>query len=56
MQSADWLDLWQRLRGRPAALGGLAVVTVLAVLALAAPVIAPHDPVTQYREALLSPP
>jgi len=56
MQGADWLDLWQRLRGRPAALGGLAVVTVLAVLALAAPVIAPHDPVTQYREALLSPP
>ncbi|MCZ8338390.1 MAG: ABC transporter permease subunit [Burkholderiaceae bacterium] len=44
------------LRGRPAAIAGLATCLLLAAIALAAPWVAPHDPAAQYRDALLAPP
>jgi len=50
------IDLGKQLQQRPAALAGLLVVLMLTVLAIAAPWIAPHDPIQQYRDALLSPP
>jgi len=44
------------LRGRPAAAAGFVVLVLLVAVALAAPWIAPHDPVEQFRDALLQPP
>jgi len=53
---ANFIELGAGLRQRPAALAGLMIVLLLALLAIAAPWIAPHDPVEQFRDALLSPP
>jgi dipeptide transport system permease protein len=44
------------LRDRPAAVAGFAVCALLIAVALTAPWIAPHDPVEQFRDALLAPP
>jgi oligopeptide transport system permease protein len=40
-----WSDAWRRLRRNTMAIVGLAYLTLLAGVALAAPVIAPHNPV-----------
>ena len=50
-----WREAWRALRKRRAAMAGLAVCVLLALLALGAPWIAPHDPATQYRDHLLAP-
>ena len=50
-----WREAWQALRKRRAAMVGLAVCVMLALVALGAPLIAPHDPAMQYREHLLAP-
>lgn len=39
-----WADAWRRLRGHRAAITGAALATLLIVVALAAPALAPHDP------------
>jgi dipeptide transport system permease protein len=54
--AATFTEAAAALRGRPAAVVGFAVCALLVALALAAPWIAPHDPVHQYRDALLAPP
>lgn len=48
--------IWGLLRTRPATVAGLAVCVLLISAAVLAPWLAPHDPVQQFREALLAPP
>ena len=54
--AAPRAGLFRRLLENPGAVAGLAVMTVLVVLALAAPVVAPHGPAEQFREHFLAPP
>lgn len=41
-----WSDAWRRLRRNKMAMVGLAYLTILAIVAIFAPLIAPHNPVT----------
>jgi peptide/nickel transport system permease protein len=50
-----WRGLWQRLRRSKGAIAGLVILAVLVVLALAAPLIAPFDPIKVSNDALFSP-
>ena len=47
-----WADAWQRLRKDRAALCGAALVGILLVVALGAPVLAPHNPDFGYVEGI----
>lgn len=47
-----WSDTWRTLRRDRAAMVGLALILVLALAAIFAPVLAPHDPNFGYREGL----
>lgn len=49
-------NVWGLMRTRPAAFAGLVVCLLLTAAAVLAPWLAPHDPVQQFREALLAPP
>ncbi len=42
-----WRRAWKRILAQPSAVAGLVIVGLFAVLALAAPLIATHDPVVQ---------
>ena len=42
--SGLWSEAWRRLRRNPAALAGFALVIAFVVVAIFAPVIAPHSP------------
>ncbi|MBA4157373.1 MAG: ABC transporter permease [Gemmatimonadetes bacterium] len=44
--ASAWVSLWRRLVRSPLALTGLGMIVLLAVLALAAPLLSPHDPTT----------
>ncbi len=46
-QRSLWMDAWTRLRRNRAAMLGLTIVTLACLLAILAPLIAPHDPVRQ---------
>jgi dipeptide transport system permease protein len=48
--------LWRNFSTNRGAVAGLATVAAIAAIALLAPVIAPHPPDEQYRDALLLPP
>ena len=51
-----WTTAWRRLRGNTVATAALAVIVIIAALALAGPLIAPHDPSTQdLRNTFASP-
>lgn len=50
-----WLS-WLRLKRNPLAMVGLLIVVVLVLMAALAPVIAPHDPITQDLSRRLLPP
>src|SRR5438094_976364 len=50
-----WQGLWQRLRRGKGAIAGLVILAALVVLALAAPLIAPFDPIKVSNDALFSP-
>lgn len=50
-----WLA-WLRIRRNPLAMAGLAIVTILVLVALLAPWIAPHDPFVQNLSNRLKPP
>lgn len=50
------LDLWRDFARNPGAVGGLVVVLALVCCALFADGLAPHSPIEQYRDAILTPP
>ena len=49
-----WWDAWRRLRRNTAALMGAAYILFMLALAVAAPLLAPHDPL-DHRELVLQP-
>lgn len=49
-------DFWYHFKQNKGAVGGLIVFVLLVVAAVFAPLVAPHDPTMQYRDALLVPP
>ncbi len=49
-------DFWFYFRQNRGAVAGLIVFILLVLLAVFAPLIAPHDPTAQFRDALLVPP
>jgi dipeptide transport system permease protein len=53
---APWREVWQGFAGNRAAVVGLVYVALVLLCALAAPWLAPYDPIEQYRDALLTPP
>ena len=54
--TAPSAGLFRRLVENRGAAAGLAVMALLVVLALAAPLVAPHGPAEQFRESFLAPP
>ncbi|WP_448204228.1 ABC transporter permease subunit [Azospirillum sp. sgz302134] len=50
------VEFWYHFRQNTGAMIGLAVIVTIALVALFAPLVAPHDPNIQYREAILVPP
>jgi dipeptide transport system permease protein len=52
----EWRAFWGAFAENRAAVAGLAVVLVVAVVALLADLLAPHSPVAQYRDAVRLPP
>ncbi len=54
--ASPWQRAWRKLRRRPGALLGLAIVLGFVVLAIAAPWIAPHDPIATSWGAIRKPP
>jgi dipeptide transport system permease protein len=49
-------EFWHYFSESKGAVLGLAIIVLLALAAVFADVIAPHDPIEQYRDALLKPP
>lgn len=49
-------EFWYHFRRNTGAVAGLTVIVLITVLALGADVIAPHSPIAQYRDAILTPP
>lgn len=50
------VEFWYHFRQNTGAMIGLTVILVIALVALFAPLVAPHDPNIQYRDAILVPP
>jgi dipeptide transport system permease protein len=50
------VDFWRDFRRNRGAVVGMVVLLVLALIAAFAPLIAPYDPASQFRDALLVPP
>jgi dipeptide transport system permease protein len=53
---APWLENWRYFITNRGAVLGLIVLGLMVLTAIFAPLIAPHDPTMQYRDALLVPP
>jgi dipeptide transport system permease protein len=51
-----FISLWRDFAENKGAVGGLVVIVLLAVVAVLAPVIAPHGGAEQFRDNLLTPP
>ena len=51
---SPWLELWRDFRRNKGAVVGLSLVLVLLFLAIFANFIAPHSPIEQYRDAILT--
>src|SRR5689334_20459968 len=49
-------EFWSDFAQNRGAVGGLAMVVLLVLLAVFAGVIAPHSPIEQFRDATLTPP
>ena len=49
-------EFWFYFRQNRGAVAGLVIFVLLVLTAILAPVLAPHDPTTQYRDAFLLPP
>ncbi|MGY4830439.1 ABC transporter permease subunit [Sphaerotilaceae bacterium SBD11-9] len=54
--TSSFKDFWRSFSHNKGAVGGLFVFAFVIGCALLAGVLAPHDPIEQYREALLTPP
>lgn len=50
------LENWRYFAGNRGALLGLCVFAAMVLVAIFAPLLAPHDPTEQFREAMLTPP
>jgi dipeptide transport system permease protein len=50
------VEFWQYFRANKGAVFGLVVLVLLVLMAIFAPLLAPHPPNEQYRDALLMPP
>jgi len=50
------VEFWYHFRQNTGAMIGLTVIVIIALVALFAPLVAPHDPNIQYRDAILVPP
>jgi peptide/nickel transport system permease protein len=50
--SGLWSDAWYRLRRNPGAIVGFAILVVLVIVAIFAPLLAPHGPREQHLELL----
>lgn len=53
---SGWSTFWRGFSANRGAVGGLVVMVVLLVVAVSANVLAPHSPIEQFRDNLLSPP
>ena len=51
-----FVEFWHYFRQNRGALGGLIIISILLTMALLAPLLVPHDPNEQFRDALLTPP
>ncbi len=51
-----WVLFWHAFAENRGAVVGLCIMVVLVVLAVFAPVLAPHSPIAQFREHFLTPP
>ncbi|MGL4575179.1 MAG: ABC transporter permease subunit [Burkholderiaceae bacterium] len=51
-----FVEFWSSFSANRGALAGLIVFCLMLLAAMLAPVLAPHDPVQQFRDALLTPP
>src|SRR5512139_792479 len=49
-------DFWRHFAANKGAVGGFVVFVFVILCALLANVLAPHSPIEQYRDALLTPP
>jgi peptide/nickel transport system permease protein len=54
--SSYWKDAWRKIRRSPTGVAGMAILLVLMLVALFAPVIAPHDPNEMNLREALQPP
>ena len=54
--STLWIEWWRSFRRNRGAVAGLGIIAIVLFAALFAPWLAPHDPVEQFRDALLAPP
>ncbi len=50
------LEFWRDFRENKGAVAGLGVIVFMTLMALLAPLVAPHPPAEQYREFFLTPP
>lgn len=53
---SGWVSFWRSFSRNKGAVAGLVYLALVALCAVFAGVLAPHDPIEQYRDALLSPP
>ena len=49
-----WSEVWRRFRQDKFAVAGLVIIAILIVVAVGAPFVAPHSPLTQYDSGLTS--
>ena len=47
-----WWDAWRRLKRDRAAIAGIVIVFLLVIVAISAPLLAPHDPIKGYSEGM----
>lgn len=53
---SNFSDFFRSFRSNKGAFAGLVFIVFIVLCALLAPVLAPHDPIEQFRDALLTPP
>ena len=51
-----WMDVWRQIRRNRAAVAGIVILGILIFVAIAAPLLAPHDPYEMNLRDALKPP